>query len=62
MDDFLQVCLSPGPPVLVAVLFTPALPVPQQLTLLQALHRINSSVSNDDVKRHEEWRDKFGSV
>ncbi|KAK9826152.1 hypothetical protein WJX81_001252 [Elliptochloris bilobata] len=29
---------------------------------LQALQRINSSVSKDDVRRHEEWRDEFGSV
>ena len=34
----------------------------KRLSAPQALGRIKPSVSKDDVRRHEEWRDTFGSV
>jgi hypothetical protein len=34
----------------------------KRLSVAQALGRIKPSVSKDDVRRHEEWRDTFGSV
>ena len=30
--------------------------------LLQAVERINPSVSKNDIKRHEVWLKEFGSV
>lgn len=40
----------------------PAWPVPRQPPSLQAIHKINPSVAQKDVKRHEEWLKVYGSI
>ena len=70
MEDFMQVCLPPRQlPAMRTGVDTSCYSsqnadVWNQSSLghAQALQRINSSVSKDDVRRHEEWRDEFGSV
>ena len=67
MEDFMQVCLPPQPALCCAYMGCcisqyAALSEQSSLWHVQALQRINSSVSKDDVRRHEEWRDEFGSV